>query len=286
MCRVPEKKAPGMFLITSMKKTILIIVFWITLILMPRSSEAITVVLANDSDSSFEGTPMGTNPTTGQETSSFNLATAYLNFFGGPSPNVLPTQNLWGETPTQMSFGFSAQGDNVKVDTFQELDLDIFGDYWTLDSKLTFDPSSAIIVDPNDHILWDGMLTHTGKLSTNDFPHEGDALSGPPLKFSIDLSAGDKKPALIGQLAHAFDAKADEHPSVGHVDALLGILQGRVVSPSIFFDEIEGSYTGIMVAFHLDGQEPVVPEPSTLGLLGSGLLGLFALMRKQKSGQY
>ena len=265
-----------------MKKIILIACLLSTLILTPRSSEAITIVLANDSDSSFEGTPMGTNPATGQETSSFNLAAAYLNFFGAPSPNVLPTQNLWGETPTQMSFGFSASGDNVRVDTFQELDLDIFGDYWTLDSRLTFDPSSAIIFDPNDHIMWGGTLTHTGTLSTNDVPHEGDDQSGPPLKFSIDLSAGDKQPALIGQLAHAFDAAAEVHPSVGHVDALLGILQARVVSPSIFFDEIEGSYTGIVAALHLDGREPVIPEPATLGLFGSGLLGLMAALRRNR----
>jgi hypothetical protein len=265
-----------------MKKILLITCFLSTVILMPGASEAITVVIANDPNGTFEGTPRGTNPSTGHETSEFNLAAAYQNLFGAPSPNVLPRRSLWGETPTQMSLGFNATGENVNVAAFQEFDFDIFGDYWTLDSKLTFNPSTAVIVDPNDHILWDGTLQHTGKLSTNDFPHEGDDKEGPPLKFSIDLSAGDKTDALFGRLTHAFDFKFAGHPSIGHADALLGLTQARVVSPSIFFDEIEGSYTGLMVAFHLDGQGPVVPEQATLGLWGSGFLGLMAMTRKNR----
>lgn len=263
-----------------MKKIILFVCLLSTLT-MPRTAQAITIVIANDPGSTFSGTPMGPNSETGLESSEFNLAAAYQNLFGFPSPNVLPSRSIWGESPTQMGLAFGARGDNVKVQTFQEFEFDIFGDYWTLESKLTFDPSSAIIVDPNDHIKWDGTLTHTGKLSTNDFPHEGDDISGPPLKFSIDLSAGDKEDALFGQLTHAFGFAADAHPSVGHADALLGIMQGRVVSPSIFFDEIEGSYTGILVAFHLDGNQPVVPEPATLGLLAPGLLGLLAARRRK-----
>ena len=267
-----------------MKKTILIIFFLSMLIFMPRLSEAITVAIANDPNGIFQGTSTGTNPSNGQETSEFNLQAAYQNLFGFPSPNALPQRSMWGETPTQMTFGFNATGDNVKVDTFQELQLDVVGNYWTLDSKLTFDPSSAIIVDPNDHIKWGGTLTHTGKLSTNDFPHEGDDKSGLPMKFALDLSAGNKTPGLFGQLAYAVDGNAAEHPSVGHADAVIGVLQARVTSPSIFFDEIEGSYTGLMVGFHLDDQQPVVPEPGTLGLFGSGLLGLVAA-RRNKNGK-
>jgi len=266
-----------------MKKINLALIVLALSVLSPASARAVTIVIGNQPGGSFEGTPAGVNPQTGLPTSSFNnLASVYQSLFGSPSPNALPTQNLWGESPTMLTMGFSAEGANVKVETFQELDFDIFGDYWTLDSKLTFDPSSAVIIDPNDHIIWGGTLTHTGKLSTSDFPHEGDDQSGLPMKFNIDLSAGDKEPAMIGQLAHALGVAVEDHPSVGHTDAMIGVLQGRVTSPSIFFDEIEGSYTGIMVALHLGDQPPVVPEPSTLALLGSGLLGMLAQKTRRK----
>ena len=259
-----------------MKKKFLTVCLFAAVVLTARSSEAITVVIANDPNGTFAGTSLGTNPSNGQETSEFNLQAAYQNLFGSPSPNALPRRSTWGETPTQLSFGFRAEGNNVSVNTFQEFDFDVFGNYWTLDSKLTFNPSTAIIVDPNDHILFEGTLQHFGKFSTNDFPHEGDDLKGPLLPFSIDLSAGDKQPALIGQLSHAFDAATGDHPSIGHTDALLGIMQARVVSPSIFFDEIEGSYTGTLVASH------VIPEPGTLALFASGIVGLISARWRRK----
>ena len=265
-----------------MKKLILIPFILSVLVMSSGSSEAITVAIANDPNGVFEGTSTGTNPSNGQETSEFNLSSAYQNLFGQPSPNALPQKSMWGETPTQMTFGFRAEGKNVSVNTFQEFDFDVFGNYWTLNSKLTFDPSSAIIVDPNDHIKWDGTLTHTGKSSTNDFPHEGDDMSGPPLKFSIDLSAGDKTDALFGQLTHALDFQFGDHQSIGHVDAMIGVMQARVTSPSIFFDEIDGAYTGLMVGFHLDGSQPVVPEPSSILLLGGGLTAGLIFTRRKK----
>lgn len=264
-----------------MRRSILILFLLVVCATAAQPSQAITIAIANDPNGIFEGTSTGINPANGHDTSEFNLQLAYQNLYGSPSPNALPQRSLWGETPTQMSLGFSAQGDNVKVVSFQEFDFDVLGNYWTLDSKLTFNPSTAVFVDPNDHILWDGTLTHTGKLSTRDFPHEGDDLTGLPLKFSIDLSAGDKTDALFGQLTHAFDFEIAQHPSVGHTDALLGIMQARVTSPSIFFDEIEGSYTGLMVGFHLDGREPVVPEPATVFLLGSGLAGILWSRRRR-----
>lgn len=266
-----------------MNKKFFFVCLFAAVVLAPRSSEAITIVIANDSNSTFEGTSLGTNPSNGQETSEFNLQAAYQNLFGQPSPNELPRRSTWGETPTALSFGFRAEGNNVKVNTFQEFDFDIFGNYWTLDAKLTFNPSSAVIVDPNDHILFQGTLQHFGKFSTNDFPHEGDDMKGPLMSFSIDLSAGDKEPATIGQLAHALDAKIEEHPSIGHRDALLGIMQARVVSPSIFFDEIEGSYTGTLLALHVDGQDPVVPEPGTWGLFAVGIAGLVSARGRRAS---
>lgn len=249
-----------------------------------RPAQAVTMIIGNDPNSATDGTPMGVDPGTGLNSTEFNIQNAYLNLFGAPSPNTLPGRSIWGETPTQLGFTFGARGDNVNVNTFQELDIDIFGDYWTLDSKLTFNPSTAAIVDPNDHILFEGTLQHFGKLSTNDFPHEGDDMMGTVMPFAIDLSAGDKKDALFGQLAHAGDFKIAEHPSIGHFDALLGILQARVSSPSIFFDEIEGSYTGILIAFHIDPQNPpTVPEPATMWMMTSGLAGLAAVGRKRRN---
>lgn len=265
-----------------MKKLITTFFLLFALMGLSRTSDAITIAIANDPNGVFEGTSTGINPATGQDTSEFNLNNAYQSVFGFPSANVLPQRSIWGETPTLMTFGFGARGDNVKVDTFQEFEFDIFGNYWTLESKLTFNPATAIFVDPNDHIIWDGTLKHTGKLSTNDSPHEGDDLVGANLGFSIDLSAGDKTDALFGQLTHAFDFETGQHPSIGHQDAVLGIMQGRVTGPNLLIDEIEGSYTGLMVGMHLDGREPVVPEPATLILLGGGLAAMLYRQKNRK----
>ncbi len=265
------------------KRWIVIACLLTALVLTPRSSEAITITISgsNDPNAIFEGTPTGTNPTTGLETSEFNLQTAYENLNNQSSPNELP-RSVWGESPTLMTMAFGARGDGVKVEEFQKFEFSVMGNYWTLKSNLTFNPATAIIVDPNDHIILEGTLQHQGKLSTDDFPHEGDVFDPPPLPFSVDLNAGDKEQALFGPLAHAGTFAFDDHPAAGHFDVMIAVLQGRVVSTSFIFDvidDIEGSYSGLVQGAHLGAP---IPEPGTLGLFALGVAGLAVSRRRRK----
>lgn len=250
---------------------------------LPKSTPAAMIQLFGTGDPTppmFNTNPLPPNPSIpGLDFSNINLNDQYNLLFGAPSPNKLPTL-LWGESQETAFMGLTSDGD---VNTFQTFNFLITGDYWRVRTDLTFNPSTAIIIDPNDELTMTGFVQHTGKLSAPGIPHPGDSAAGPIIEYDMLINAGNKiqVPNPFGFTTFAVAdnfAAVNTHPNVDHQDIILGILAANVEPDTnaqiSFRDEIEGFWTGAVIGSH------AVPEPSTILLFGSGLFA--AGMRRRK----
>ena len=208
--------------------------------------------------------------------SEFNLSSSFKDLYGTVSPNPLPDRVGFGESQTLFALILAGGGEVKESQTFGFV---VTGDYWTVKSTLTFNPATAIIVDPNDELTLSGFVIHNGTLSAPNIPHEGDDASGPQLDYSVTVNAGNKAPFdIFGPAVGNGVTVAGEHPHTGHVDLARAALFGRVTSSSFlgvdFIDDIT-RWDGAVVGAH------VVPEPSTMVLLGCGLLGMAGWRRRR-----
>ena len=248
---------------------------------LPCFASIMMISGSSSPNATFDMTPLPSNPNLpGFTFSQTNLNTAYTNVFGGNSPNPLPNAS-WAESETTAVLLL----DNGKtVDTFQDFKFHITGDYWNIETNINFNPATAIIVDPNDHVTLSGYIQHFGKLSTNNIPHFGDIAEGPKINYSVDVNAGDKKERdAFGPAAAAGQGAAAEHLDIGHVDVEQSALFARVESKTFVFDVIDdiSRWTGVVAATHIDPFEPSVPEPSTIFLFGAGMGGLLFMKKKR-----
>jgi hypothetical protein len=231
----------------------------------------------------FNTNPLPPNPDLpGLDFSDADLNAQYNALFGTPSPNKLP-KLIWGESQMTLYMTLTSDG---SIDTFQKFNFLATGDYWKVRTDLTLNPSTVIIFDPNDEITMNGFVQHFGKLSVDGTPHAGDDEAGPVINYDMLINAGNKK-AVQNPFGFTSFAVADNfvgaavHPRINHEDVVLGGLAANV-SPDTnaqfsFFDEIDGFWIGAVSGNH------VVPEPSTMMLLGSGLVGAL-LRRRMRAG--
>lgn len=253
------------------------------LIIVDPSVFAATVFYTGpgNTSSTTETTPIPSNPNLPGPVSQANLNTAYTQLFGGPSPNSLPNIG-WLESPT---IGVLLLEGGKSVDTFQNFEFTVTGDYWTVKTNIEFNPQTAPIFDPNDHIVLSGFVQHTGKLSQNDIPHEADAAAGPQIPYTLDLNAGTKLPRdIFGPAAGLGQGALAHHPNnIDHFDFQQSAIFARVNSASgagiDFLDDIT-SWTAVVGAQHLNVPTAPVPEPSTILLFGGGIAGVFLRRRK------
>jgi len=231
----------------------------------------------------FDTTPVPPNPNLpGLDFSEADLNARYNTIFGMPSPNKLP-KLIWGESQERVFMAISSDG---SVDSFQKFNFLATGDFWTIRANLIFNPSTAIIFDPNDEISLDGFIQHFGKLSADGIPHPGDDAAGPKINYDMVINAGNKMPVqnLFGftsfAVADHFGA-VEVHPSRGHEDVVLGAMAANVEPDTnaqiSFFDEIDGFWIGA-----INGNHHVIPEPSTFLLLGSGMVVVFLKHRRNR----
>lgn len=252
---------------------------------LPKSTPAVMIELLNTGEPTspmFNTSPLPPNPDLpGWDFSDSDLNARYNTIFGVPSPNKLP-KLVWGENQTRVVMVLTSDG---SVDVFQNFNFLATGDYWRVRADLTLNPSTAVIFDPNDEIAMNGFVQHFGKLSTDGIPHPGDNASGPVINYDMLINAGNKK-AVQNPFGFTSFAVADTfaarevHPRVVHEDVVLGALAANVRPDTnaqiSFFDEIEGFWIGGVSGNH------VIPEPSTVILLGSGLVGVFLRRRKRE----
>ena len=257
--------------------------FWLSLGLLlvapPRASAVIiTIDDPNLSDPFIPSTALPPNPNFPDLTfSEFNLSSSFKDVYGKASPNTLPDRVGFGENQTLFALILAGGGDVTESQTFGFV---VTGDYWTVKSTLEFNPATAIIVDPNDELTLSGFALHNGTLSAPNIPHPGDDASGPQLDYSVTINAGNKAPFdIFGPAVGNGVTVAGEHPQIGHVDIARAALFGRVSSSSFlgidFFDDIT-RWNGAVIGAH------VIPEPSSLLLLGCGLLGLAGFTRRRR----
>ena len=251
---------------------------------LPQSTSAAMIELLDTGEPTspmFNTNPLPPNPDLpGLDFSDTDLNAQYNTIFGMPSPNKLP-KLIWGESQATVVMVLTSDG---SVDTFQNFNFLATGDYWKVRTDLTLNPATFIIFDPNDEITMKGFVQHFGKLSAEGIPHAGDSASGPRIDYNMRINACNKtavqNPFGFTTFAVADSFAATEvHPRINHEDVVLGGLAANVKPDTniqfSFFDDIEGFWTGGVSGQH------VVPEPSTLILLGSGMVGVFLRRRKR-----
>ena len=241
------------------------------------STVIITVDDPNLPNPFISSTPLPPNPNFPDLAfSEFNLQQSFSDLYGHASPNPLPDRVGFGENQTFFALILAGGGEVKEVQTFGFV---VTGDYWTVKALLTFNPATAVVVDPNDELTLSGFTIHHGILSAPNIPHAGDNASGPQLDYAVTVNAGNKAPFdVFGPAVGNGVTVAGEHPSVGHVDLTRAALFARVSSSTFLgvdvFDDIT-RWDGAVIGAH------VIPEPSSLLLLGFGLLGLMGWRRRR-----